>query len=550
MREEFSTEHLSDLQRQQLLHFDREEKKWINGIEEQKRDLETELKKKELSVADEIDTFDSKLDSLRKEREVICRALSFGELYVYTMGKTIAETESVDKTITGHLQERVELVSSHETLSRNMEDGKKQIDHLRNSLHQQLHKDKAMDKSFKKNMQKASQDPLDQETVNLLYQFFKDRRSHVGDRKRGKVTRNAQPKHSTISQRSKLGRQSGRESLSSISIKQRHSSDVGPESQSSSSSFEEKNKTLVGNIEMALEELEGTLNVDAFLSNNDPFVENNGLFHDRPKILHPEIDEIPEGFVISDHLWQNMLKAREEKITQEDIISKTTATLKDMKAVYEYERGTKSDVLNKLNDLDASLVVLKKENCKEMVCPEFVLNMKQGQKEITSLSSSSAILIKSWIVENANGKIRGLGDEHSRVLNKINVFGKKIDSLKWKQELLDLKLTHGKELYIDYQLLRLTTELKTMLSGDMKCKKMHSETKDQIARLQETHQKKLNRFLMEKKKLQNLFNEREDDNKNLARQLITLTDIVHLKEEKSKVRIIVLRYSQTPFISR
>ena len=544
MTVDFRIEELSETHKQELHNFDRKERKWRKAIEEKKQELETELKKKHLVVADMISEFDQKLNVLCKERERMNEVLSLGELYVYSLENTISETESTYHCIEMHLKDRVKLAAFQEIISRNINEGEEQIEKLRHDLHEQIVKDRAMEKAFKKNMQRGFLEPLDQETVNLLYQFFQDRRSHVGNITRSLVSRKTKKKGSSLSRRSKLGRQSGRESLSSISTKPRSSIDVGITNRSSSTNLDDSHGVLLGNIKLAIEELQGTLKDDAFISINDPFKvnetscpnTNNSAISEIP---HPAIDEVPEGFVINDDLWHKMLKAREEKIQQENILSKTTSSLKDMKAVHEHEKDKKSDSLNTIKGLDTKLAFLKKDNEEKIVCPEFVLMVKQGQKETFTINSKSAMFVKCRIVERANARIRELGNEQREVLNKIHFFGKKISMLKWKHDLLDLRLKHGKELHIDYQLLRLTAELKTIISGDIKGKQIQSETKDQILRLKETHQKKMQRLLKEKKRLQHCVTDREDDNRNLDMQLSSLCEMVNLKEEKSMVRKMV-----------
>ena len=541
MTMDFSIGELSEAHKQELHNFDRKERQWRKAIEDKKEELETEIKKKHLMVNNMISDFDLKLNVLCKERDKMNEVLSLGELYIYSLENTISETESTYHCIEIHHKERMKLIALQKIASRNIHEGEEQIEKIRHDLHEQIVKDRAMEKAFKKNIQRDFIDPLDQETVNLLYQFFQDRRSHVGNITRSIVSRKTKQKSSSISRRSKLGRQSGRESISSIASKPRSSIDVGIQNHSSSTSLDDSNGTLLGNMKLAIEELRGALKEDAFTSINDPFMIREIISPRANNATYPAIDEVPEGFVVNDDLWSKMLKAREEKIQQEEIISKTTSSLKDLKAVHEHEKEKRTELINALEDLDNKLILLKTDNEGEIVCPEFVLMVKQGQKEIctSTINNKTSMFIKTRTVERANTRIRELGNEENGVLNKIHFFGKKIRMLKWKHDLLDLRLNHGRELYIDYQLLRLTTELKTLISGDSKERQNQSETKDQILRLQETHQKKIQRLLKEKKRLQNYLSDREDDSRNLEKQLSSLYEVVHLKEEKSKVKIIV-----------
>eukprot|EP00957_Ditylum_brightwellii_P173897 13238731-Ditylum_brightwellii.AAC.1 len=169
--------------------------------------------------------------------------------------------------------------------------------------------------------------------------------------------------------------------------------------------------------------------------------------------------------------------------------------------------------------------------------PEFLVHVKQGQdeieKELVATDYSNAVFVPIDIIEKTNSEIRSLGDERETVLNKTKDFRKIINFMKWNHELLELQENDAKEQYKDWQLLRVTNQLKLVLDGTkveterLKLKK----AEEQIVKQQKIYDEKDTKHQRENKQILRTIKRRAEENKRLRQQLEGLKQSVAVKEE-------------------
>ena len=417
-----------------------------------------------------------------------------------------------------------------------------------------VEENKDMEKQFRKKIQKSSAETLDQETVNLLCQFFhrrdfgsleslKQRNSRKDYRRLTKIGSSAAT--STFNRRSKIERMSGR-------VSQDRSSDL-----SNRKSYDRygADKFVFGSIELAKIEAE---NCDEdFFSENDIFF---GADEDSSVITNcsnnvgceaPTMDDIPDGFSIHKDSWVTMLKLREEKITKEGEIRKLTKALEDMKSIMhvveDEEKMSKEAVSNPSERA-------RKLNLTTTEYTEFVVPIRKGQDEIIQEvlppDYSDALFLSPNVIDKANGKIRELADEKIRILHRIKAFHRKINRMKFLHETLALKNKDSKELLIDYHLLRLTSDLKQMLNGEVEdAEQVASRMKAKLSRQTLAHKSKIEKLCREKKVLMRSINKRENENVVLENQLDVLKEKVEAKEKERKNHIATIEVTDKKMVN-
>ena len=106
---------------------------------------------------------------------------------------------------------------------------------------------------------------------------------------------------------------------------------------------------------------------------------------------------------------------------------------------------------------------------KNVLNPNILVRVKQGQdeieKETVATDYSDAILMPLHLIEDTNDSIGEAGKQKIRILTKTKIFRKKINFMKWECEYLGLKEDDMNEQYIDWQFLRVTNQLKKVISG-------------------------------------------------------------------------------------
>jgi len=513
--------------------------------EEYRQQLTDEVKRLASTIDDMVAVFNNKFKGLHNERISASQRILCNDLYLTLLANaaflnndSIHTAERVHKKIL-HIQ------GLHETSQHDLKVVQDEYNRLYSAVQCLIDEDKGMEKGFRAYIQQLSEDPLDQETVNLLFLMFRrrdfgshDASKHISARrKRG---RTAKVNVSALSRRSKLGRQSGRESLVSLS-KARTSLT------SNRKSYDTTSNSVFGNMKIAMEEAAYLQGEDEFVSANDPFWDFDdgktlttiGTGHCTVFIEAPTIDDIPEGFTIQQDVWEGMVAFREQKIAKEREVATETEGLREIRNMLEIEEAEERKLSESMSNLHNKVRSLDTERLEEMKCAEFVVSITQGQdeieKEAVAVDYSDAIFLPTRSIDEANDSIRKLGHERLVIMQKIKTFRRIINQMKWKTELMELRNKDSKELLADYHLLRLSLELQKMLNGEVEdATETARRTENQLARQKVAHRSKLEKLQRERRAFMKSASRRIDENVQLDQQLRALKDTVAAKEKAQK----------------
>lgn len=424
--------------------------------------------------------------------------------------------------------ERQKLSSSTTT---DLERVQREYERVKNDLMQKLHQNKAFDKNFRKQIQQTCDGAIDQETVNLLYQMFKKRISQHTEVSNDiyccKKKRETGGVIGSITRRSKIGRQSGRES--SLDSSKHHMS-------SSQNNNQNNSNSIVDNIQLAMKEANADQlhNQDIFVAEKEPFYPKDDTLKEEDFTNYDElgIEYIPEGFIISEKIWSTMQQLRRVKMQKEMEVEKSSTLIKETKTLLETFENEQIEIEKLVQNLD--LEVKEIEQTEEMESPDLLLMIQQGQDEIKENPLSTcyhdSIFVSSSQIENTNDTIYEFGKTRTDVLAKTKKLLRVINKMQWKNELLGLRENHEKELYIDCQLMHLSNELKTMLHGeDFSIKE--SKVEDQLSRQRLAYDAKIMKLQFEHNVLAKTRDERTKENSQLEKQLVSLRESVIEKEQ-------------------
>ena len=128
------------------------------------------------------------------------------------------------------------------------------------------------------------------------------------------------------------------------------------------------------------------------------------------------------------------------------------------------------------------------------------------------------------------------GKKKLDILSKTNDLRKVMNKIQWKNELLELQENHEKELYVDFQLMHLTNELKAVLNGETEVTSVNeTQIEDQLSRQNGAYGAKVKKLLLEQNGFTKAIRERAKENVQLEKQLEMLRDTVKLKEQTFEV---------------
>ena len=238
--------------------YKQKENEWKNQIEKRRQNLSSESKKLSSEIADVAATFNEKVHNLYKEGLLVKESLTKSEVYISYLLREIYQNESnqrivMEITLKTEQQKSVlkDMLKDHEVL-------KERYESVRIVFIDKTSQSNLLIKSFRKNIQETSTKMLDQESIKLLHQFFlkQDIRSSPKSEeqtRKVKKSNKVQSKVSLkrISRRSKLGRQSGRESLVSFEGELNTRSSIGSYRKSNGSkvSNDDLSTTVFGQID-------------------------------------------------------------------------------------------------------------------------------------------------------------------------------------------------------------------------------------------------------------------------------------------------------------
>jgi hypothetical protein len=540
---------MTEDQIQEFNTFKRKEKEKELVIKERTQKLSKELKTLESEIRNLTSSFNQHFGELQQEHYLVKNKLRSNEFHLLMLAESVLQTKDIEY-MEEHVykKKQVELEQLHKCASNDLDRVKVEYERVKNDLTQQIHLDKLADKGFRKKIQEVSSGSVDQETVNLLHQIFQQRgpqKEHMHNysekkrsiKKRGTGRISETP---SITRRSKIGRQSGRDSGGSQII------GSFTNSRSSSQDHEEKNdNSIMNNMKLAMKEANADEQdeQESFIAENEPFpIQDVAVKHLDPGIGNdePSINDVPEGFIISDKVWSMMLKLRNEKIRKETEVQKAIANVKSMKTLFEGAENEEIKASIAIADLDAKIKESLKRKNMEIICPQILVKLQQGQDEVKDSSSAinyrDAIFISSDPIQNMNKTIREFGSKKMSILSKTKDLRKRINQIKWNNELLELHENHEKELYVDFQLMHLSNELKMMLNGDTEDLRVkESNIDNQLQRQKGAFNSKIKKLQSQEKNLKKTIRERTRENLQLEQQLDSLRNAVKAKEANFEV---------------
>ena len=476
-------------------------------------------------------TFNNDLLELKKTYQNLLGERIYNDLCQVLSANCVFQSED----IMGHadklkLQTQLNKQNLNDYIINDVKSAKVEYERVNNDLMQKIQEDKFLDKSFRKRIQQSHGETIDQETLKLLFQLF----HHGGQslKQKQKITRKKMVDTSSITRRSKIGRQSGRSSYNNtIGSVQAH---IRQGSQHNTNSIQH-------NMESALKEASNEQMFDqdnVFVAENEPFpIDNNVVKND--DVLYEDLstDLIPQGFVISNNVWSSLKRLRDEKKLKEKEIEDSTAIVNYTKVLLDSVESVQANMTRTIRDTTRQFEQLTKIINTDT--SEILLTIQQGQDEMRGCSLSwnyeQAILIPTSYLERiSNGFSKNRSEKKEMYLKKRKLQGL-IEKLQWKQEVLELKEFHQRELCIDFQLLHLTNELKSLLHGEEFVIHETPQVEGQLSRQKVAYDAKITKLVNEQKILTKMIQDRTNENNKLKEQLVSLRNTVVVKEKSTKV---------------
>lgn len=491
--------------------------------------------KRLVSAADDLsEVFNKKLTKLREKRTSVQQRILFNELNMYLIMESISmNSDGIREEI--FVQEEVKQAQeAYERARHDLEIAQTEYKNYE-TIHQRCTKEiKLMDKGFRR---KLSEDPLDQETFNLLFQMYQQTFDPAHGNQEGQLmTKNSSMYQTKANRRSTLGRQSGKESVSSNKSK----SSVA---QGKTLEYRKDNNfgtSVLGTIELARHQAYQDYFEKDFRSENDPFydVPEEDTFSAANSIRHdmiPTVDDVPDGFDIDKEIWRAMLSLREERITKVLDLEKCTVHLNKMKIIRDVQQGEVKacyEALSTLRDRRRQIVSERLDRLKYI---DFLVPIKQGQDEIETgaitTDYSDAVYLPTCAIEGVNNIIVSLGQERLEILYRIKKFRGILNKMLWRRDILTLQNNDARETLKDYHLLRLTSEVKKILNGEVEEDHgvVASRLEAKLSRQNILHESKVDKLIRQKEKIMKSIKKIEKENKTIQNKL------EDLKEDISKI---------------
>jgi hypothetical protein len=495
---------------------------------EQQKEMTVEVKHLASSIRNITSSFNGDVTELLQQRLCLLREIHVNELYqVLLINFVFQSDDRVHEASNFNLKEQFEL----DVLRQHVVDLDKvslTCEKAKRDMLQKLHEDKMLDKSFRKRLQQANGGVIDQEILNLLYQMFRQRnlKTH-GHRSTGTKPNISKKKKFTgnngvRSRHSELGRQSYTNSSSFTS----KSIDT---TNNNRSSYQNNGYSVKMNIELAIEEAKEEQLDDPFYATKNQNVNC---------LMYEEIgkDGIPEGFAVAENVWTSMQQLRREKIQKEADVEKSKTVVKHTKCLLESVEQSQTKAVKTIKDIRSEVEKLQHELDTEL--PHLILLIQQGKDEnkASPLSSTyeNAIFINSSQIEEINRKIREYSEYKHTLVSKTRKLQQAINKLKWKQELLLMEKNHENEVYVDFQFMHLSNELKMLLHGEDFIDKAPN-IGDQPLRHKGSFESKLNKCLSDRRALLKTMKDRQNENCQLRIQLESLRLTIQEREKRHKV---------------
>jgi len=506
--------------------------------EDKKREfLVVKLKKIKSEVISLMKGFDSKVETLSGERFVIKKTILSYELQVKILENGVLLHENLEKENLKLQNDLKEMELEHTSTLHLFKKIQSEHRHFQEKTIKMLDEEKAIEKSFRKDIQLASPIPIDQETVEVLLELYKCRQGFDGKIELPKINNSRIKSERQIKRRSNLSRVSGRGTSSWTEVNHKHFR--AGRSISSRGSVDTHQNGLIKSMQLALEEAKA-YSSELKESERDPFWQYYKKYHEESSNEIPPLNrnEIPEGFEICDQVWSELEFLRREKILHELKIQQEMDRTKDLKLIQDKIAAKEFKITVDIK-YTRSRIEATKNMEKRLLCnPDILLYIKQGQDEVNNdfilADYTSSIIVPQKSIECINKRIREVGSAKMKILLKTKKFRKKINSMKWQSECLTMTENHVNEQYVDWQLLRLSKQLKMVISGTKG--ESDAEKKARLARQSlkrgEAHEKKVLKLKKENKCYKRSIEEKKKENEKLAMQLKSLIEEVKSREDK------------------
>ena len=174
---------------------------------------------------------------------------------------------------------------------------------------------------------------------------------------------------------------------------------------------------------------------------------------------------------------------------------------------------------------------------------EIITMFKQGQDEVEQgavvTDYSDSKLIPLSLIKDTNALITELGAEKVKILQRTKKFRQRINFMNWEHQYLEKQALDMTEHYTDLQLMRVTKQLKMVMSGaQIDSDKVKAERADiHLSKLMATYNTKVTKLNKANRKLYQAVKERISENGRLEKQLTELAGNVGIRENIYKSRV-------------
>eukprot|EP00814_Leptocylindrus_danicus_P009434 CAMPEP_0116040122 /NCGR_PEP_ID=MMETSP0321-20121206/24138_1 /TAXON_ID=163516 /ORGANISM="Leptocylindrus danicus var. danicus, Strain B650" /LENGTH=1741 /DNA_ID=CAMNT_0003519811 /DNA_START=2252 /DNA_END=7480 /DNA_ORIENTATION=- len=527
---------MSDEQKKLFENFQREAEDAKKAYEQQRQILEDEKQTLHRDIKSSICHFNGKWQQLLEEQFQTQLSIVTCQIYLHRLQLSLAEAADREIAITAADKELDGLISRENLLAVELEKVLSNIDDTKEKLHALAEQDKALSKSFRRQIQGASSIIIDQETVKMLAILYRNRDSSEQLNERGKAT----GANASLQRRSSISRCGGHDT-SWMSDKRRHCERIGNISIGSDNSYVAK----------ALNDTQkSTINDESYvISAIDPFsslvrdlnVEDRDIVDSLPKAIKVRpvtIADVPEGFHVHEEVMEKLNNLRSQKVEKENEIRSLSLHYDEIQCYYERLNEKKECIRSSINELNTRKNGIIRTSQQKERMQELILRSRQGQNELDRAVEgmadySESTLLPLQSVQDINLKIRLLGDDKICTLNKMRHLKRRMNKIKWENDYLDLKNNDAREEYTDIQMLRVTKQVKLVLSGGENEKEFQrvESMMASMSKMKTNHEKLLRKLEKERQVLGRSIEERMKENGTLREQLQNLHDEVECCEE-------------------
>lgn len=526
--DEVRYEDMSEEQKKIFHNYQRQTEDAKKAYEQQYQILEDERQTLHRDMKSAICQFNEKWQHLLDERFQTHLSIGICQVYTHCLQQSVIEADNAKTAIIEADIELDGLIVQQNSLVVELEKVLNDVDDIKGKLQALNEQDKALSKTFRRQIQGASSMKVDQETVKMLSILYRNRDASDQPNGQGKAARET----ASLLRRSSISRYGGHDS-SWMSDKRRHREHTGSISIGSDNSC----------VREALHDARNITEIDEsyVISANDPFVSLKCDFNVESKGTGAEyilkavkvrpitLRDIPEGFHVNDEVMERLNNLRFQKVKKENEIRILTLHFCEVQCYYERLNEKREDLRSSINQLKARNNEIIQTTQRKERSQELILRSRQGQneldREVASIADySESTLLPLQSVQDINLKIRLLGDDKICTLNDMRLLKRKMNRIKWENDYLDLRNKNAREEYTDIQMLRVTKQVKLVLSGDENEKELQrvESMKASMSKMKKNHEMLFHKLDKEQQVLSRSIKERMHENDNRREQLQTL----------------------------